>query len=252
MRCGRAQRQLSLTLNPRVDGACRATLSPAGGGDLLARSLASPTEAHPGLASGLLDVRLWMTSAHAGFRSYGPERVGAIAAVGTLLGVVLSGPLAVLAVNVTHPQPAWQDAATFARSYHPVQIAPYLGGLVLVVSLVLLTSAMHSVAGPAHRVLTSAVLVFCSAFAAFILFNYVAQTTLIPYVARHFEPTDATLVKTLSMANPTSLAWGVEMWGWGFLGVATWLCALRGSSERCPRRSWPMAPSALWAHSGRL
>jgi hypothetical protein len=27
------------------------------------------------------------------------------------------------------------------------------------------------------------------------------------------------------MSNPTSLAWGIEMWGWGLLGVATWLVA---------------------------
>jgi hypothetical protein len=33
------------------------------------------------------------------------------------------------------------------------------------------------------------------------------------------------MLSALSMANPTSLAWAMEMWGWGFLGVATWLVA---------------------------
>jgi hypothetical protein len=32
-------------------------------------------------------------------------------------------------------------------------------------------------------------------------------------------------IAAFSMANPKSLAWGIEMWGWGFLGVATWLVA---------------------------
>ena len=54
------------------------------------------------------------------------------AAITTLLGIVVSGPLALLVVNATHPQPPWQDAALYARSYHPVQVFPYLGGLLLV------------------------------------------------------------------------------------------------------------------------
>ena len=28
-----------------------------------------------------------------------------------------------------------------------------------------------------------------------------------------------------SMSNPTSLAWAIEMWGYAFIGVATWLVA---------------------------
>jgi len=42
-------------------------------------------------------------------------KVAMLGAAGTLLGVILSGPLAVLVVNATHPQPAWESARVFAQ-----------------------------------------------------------------------------------------------------------------------------------------
>ncbi len=42
---------------------------------------------------------------------HGPQRLGMAAALTTLLGIVVSGPLALLVVNATHPQPPWRDAA---------------------------------------------------------------------------------------------------------------------------------------------
>ena len=38
------------------------------------------------------------------------------------------------------------------------------------------------------------------------------------------------------MSNPKSLGWGLEMWGYGFLGVATWLVAPVFS--RAPVERW--------------
>ena len=40
-------------------------------------------------------------------------RMGRVAAFGTLLGIALSGPLAVALVIGTHPQPPWRDAELF-------------------------------------------------------------------------------------------------------------------------------------------
>jgi hypothetical protein len=165
-------------------------------------------------------------------------RVGLHAAWATLLGILLSGPLAVAVVNLTHPQPSWDGAALFARSYHPIQMLPYAGGIVLVAALVMLVSSLHAVAAREQRVHATGALVLTAAFASFILFNYVVQTTFIPDLARHYDGASAPIIATLSMANPRSLAWGIEMWGWGFLGVATWLVApvFRGSAlERATR-----------------
>ncbi len=150
-------------------------------------------------------------------------RMGRLAALGALLGVLLSGPLAVALVNGTHPQPPWRDAELFARNYHAVQLLPYAGGILLVVALILLVSSIHASARAADKALTGAAMVFTGAFATFIFFNYVAQTTLVPDLARRYQPANAPIIAILSMSNPRSLAWAIEMWGWGLLGVATWL-----------------------------
>lgn|GEM_PF-479646 len=150
-------------------------------------------------------------------------RTGRRAALGVLLGVLLSGPLAVALVSATHPQPAWRDAELFARHYHSVQLLPYAGGIVLVAALIVLVASLHAGARPEQRPLTTAALVFTAGFASFIFLNYVVQTTFVPQLARHYDPTNAALIAALSMTNPTSLAWAIEMWGWGFLGIATWL-----------------------------
>ncbi len=158
-------------------------------------------------------------------------RAGIYGAVGTLLGVLLSGPLAVALVAATRPQPPWHGAEVFARSYHPIQTGPYLGGIVLVAALVALLTSIHAMAREEQKVQTHMALVFTGVFATLIFFNYVVQTTFVPELARAYEESNAPVIAAFSMANPTSLAWGIEMWGWGFLGVATWLVApvFRGS-----------------------
>jgi hypothetical protein len=157
-------------------------------------------------------------------RSPSPCLLGVWAAAATLVGILLSGPLALVLVNRTHPQPSWTSAEVFARSYHPIQSAPFLGGIILVAALVVLISSVHAVAQD-QRALTTTALVFASVFATLIFFNYVVQTTFLPALARSYQTTDAAIVSALTMSNPKSLAWGIELWGWGFLGVATWLLA---------------------------
>jgi hypothetical protein len=152
-------------------------------------------------------------------------RMGVLSAAGVLLGEALSGPLAVALVNLTHPQPTWRDAELYARHYHPVQILPYAGGIVLVGAMILLLATLHTLAHEREKALTGTALVFTAVFAGFIFFNYVAQTTFVPDLARRYDPADAPLIAALSMVNPRSLAWGIEMWGWGFLGLATWLAS---------------------------
>jgi hypothetical protein len=158
-------------------------------------------------------------------------RAGIYGAAGTLLGVLISGPLAVAFVSATRPQPPWQSAEVFARNYHPIQIVPYLGGIVLVAALVALIASIHAMARAEQKVRTQVALVFTGVFATLIFFNYVVQTTFLPELARRYEEKNASIIAAFSMANPTSLAWGIEMWGWGFLGAATWLVApaFRGS-----------------------
>lgn len=153
------------------------------------------------------------------------SRLGITGAGLTLGGIALSGPLALAVVEMTRPQPPWQGVEPFVNSFHWVQLLPYAGGLVLVTGLVLLTAAVHAAARVDQRGLASAALVFVSAFAALIFFNYIVQTTFVPSLVSARDPQSAPLIAGLTMANPRSLAWAIEMWGYGLLGVGTWLLA---------------------------
>ena len=78
---------------------------------------------------------------------------------------------------------------------------------------------------PVKRPVTQAALVFTGVYAALVALNYVVQTTFVPALVTHGDIADAPLIAAFTMAQPRSLAWGLEMWGYGFLGLATWLVA---------------------------
>jgi hypothetical protein len=151
-------------------------------------------------------------------------RTAAVAAALTLAGVVLSGPMGLALVSF-HPQPAWRDAQTFVRAFHPVQTVPFLFGFLLVGGALTLIAALQALAPEPQRARATAALGFASAFAALVTFNYVAQTTFVPALVRGFRAEDGPFIAALSLSNPRSLGWGLEMWGYALLGVATWLVA---------------------------
>jgi hypothetical protein len=150
-------------------------------------------------------------------------RMGMWSALCTLLGTLLSGPLAVIVLAKLHPQPPWQGAELFARSFHVSQTFPYFAGFFLVGGFVTLMASLHALATDEQKPRTAAALSFTSAFAALVFLNYIVQTTFVPNLARHYDPDNAAILAQFSMANPASLAWALEMWAWGLLGVATWL-----------------------------
>lgn len=190
-------------------------------------------------------------------------------------GTVLSGPVALLVLAKTHPQPAWQDAERFVAHYHPIQLLPFALGLVLVAGFVMTIAALHELAAPIERMRTQAALLFTSVFAALITFNYVLQLTFVPTLARATESASYPVLAAFTMSNPRSIAWGLEMWGYGLLGVATWLSApvvarleapwarpaaaafvwngpvsLLGAVMTVIARDWLLAPVGLWAFAG--
>jgi hypothetical protein len=142
-----------------------------------------------------------------------------------MLGILFSGPLALVSVNAVHAQPEWQDAKVFATHYHPIQVLPYFGGMLLIAAGVVLIASVHTLAHRTEKVRTAAALVFTGAFAALIFLNYAVQTTFLPAVVNPYQEEHASIIAMLSMSNPTSLAWSIEMWGWALFGVATWLVA---------------------------
>lgn len=147
------------------------------------------------------------------------------AALATFIAVMVSGPIGFLIVMATHPQPAWEGAETFAASYHPIQVLPYVAGFALVASSAWLITELHVLADARLRFRTTLALVFTAAFAALVVFNYLVQTTYVPQLARSYTHADDAALATFSMANPRSLAWCVELWAYALLGAATWLVA---------------------------
>lgn len=138
-----------------------------------------------------------------------------------LVGALLSGPVAMLIVAQVSPQPPWTGVRAFADSYHPIQALPYALGYVLLAGFVFFSASCHALAAAALRTRTSAALVFTGIYAALVFTNYTIQLGFIP---RALNDRPAYL-SALTMANPASFAWFLEMFGYGAMGLATWLLA---------------------------
>lgn len=169
------------------------------------------------------------------------ERAVAQSALAMVLGILLSGPIALLVVGLVHPQPPWESAARFAAELHPVQLLPYVGGFLLIGGCVALVASLHVLAPRERRARANVALVLTAAFAALIFFNYIVQTTFVPALASPYAPEHDALIGGLTMSNPRSLAWALEMWGYGVFGVATWAIAIvfrGGGLERWTARAF--------------
>jgi hypothetical protein len=153
------------------------------------------------------------------------NRFGIYGAIATITGILLSGPLGLLLVGITHPQPEWQGASMFVEHYHFIQTIPYWLGFLLVGGYVVLMSAIYQSAEERHRTTARIAVVFTAVFATMIFFNYMLQTTFVPALVRNYSPQYDGVISALSMSNPISLGWAIEMWGYGFLGVAMWFAA---------------------------
>jgi hypothetical protein len=150
-------------------------------------------------------------------------RIGMLGAVLCVLGIVTSGPLAVLVVVLVHPQPAWNGAALFVENFHRIQTLPFYFGFLLLTGSILMLASIYLLSK--QRATALAALIFMSIGAAFAYLNYVAQTTFIPAVVNAYSAQLDPIVTVFSMANPSSLPWALEMWGYGFMGLGTWLAA---------------------------
>lgn len=148
-------------------------------------------------------------------------------AVLVLAGAVLSGPVTMLVVSRIAPQPPWGGVQAFADHYHPIQALPYVLGYILLSGFVLFSASCHALARDSLRLRTSAGLIFTGVYAALVFTNYTIQVGFIPRVLQD-RPA---YIADLTMANPSSFAWFLEMFGYAAMGVATWLVAagFRGS-----------------------
>ncbi|MEE4197459.1 MAG: hypothetical protein V2I54_07425 [Bacteroidales bacterium] len=146
--------------------------------------------------------------------------LGIVGAVLIVLGTIFPS---LFALFLQPKQPPWESAAVFVQHYHVIQSLPFYFGFFLVGGSFMLLVAIYLLAD--SRPLPLAGLVFGITGGAIVFINYIIQTTYIPAVVSGYTPDQAVILRALSMGNPTSLAWALEMWGYGSLGLGTWFAA---------------------------
>lgn len=142
-----------------------------------------------------------------------------------IVGLLLSGPVGMLIISLTKPQPAWQLTQIFAANYHWIQAFPYFAGFLIIIGFLLMMIGLYEISEPDKRVYALAALVFTVVFAALVSLNYIFQTTFVPALLNTYARDKNEIVSAFTMANPNSLGWALEMWGYAFLGAATWFAS---------------------------
>jgi len=163
-------------------------------------------------------------------------KMGMLGAVLAAIGILTSGPLSMPVVAAVQPQPPWESAELFVENFHRIQTLPFYFGFLLLGGSILMLVSVYRLTQ--KRAAALAGLILMSIGAAFALFNYVVQTTFIPAVVINYASEFNPIISMFSMSNPISLAWALEMWAYGIMGLGTWLAAGffgAGSLERTAR-----------------
>jgi hypothetical protein len=149
-----------------------------------------------------------------------------LGAIVALIGYVMSSPVAFLIVRIIHPQPAWVSPEIFAKNYHVIQDIPFYFGFLLIGGMLMLSAGHYLNYGETNHEKKFYLLIslgWTIVFCALISFNYICQVTFVRNLALHYKPEYDFAISSFSMSNPMSFCWANEMWGYGFLGIATWL-----------------------------
>jgi hypothetical protein len=150
-------------------------------------------------------------------------RLIAISAAIVIAGIILSGPPAVFLISLIKSQPEWVDVKTFAANIHPVQNLAWAGGFLLILGFsFFIASAYQLAVSPSQQVPGLLAIIFVTIYAVLIGFNYSLQIAWVPILAEQQHET----LKFVTMSNPQSVAWILEMFGYGFLGLSTWCISM--------------------------
>ncbi|MGM0530366.1 MAG: hypothetical protein ACQER7_03330 [Bacteroidota bacterium] len=150
-------------------------------------------------------------------------RLIAISAAIVIAGIILSGAPAVYFISLIEPQPEWVDPETFAESYHPVQKLAWAGGFLLILGFAFFVSSAYQLAvSPSQKVPGLLAIIFVTIFAVLVGFNYSLQIAWVPLLAEQQHEA----LSLVTMSNTQSVAWVLEMFGYGFLGLSTWCISM--------------------------
>jgi hypothetical protein len=143
-----------------------------------------------------------------------------------MIGYLMSGPVAFIVVYLLKPQPTWVSPAVFVQHYSTIQDLPFYFGFLLIGGMLMLVAGHFLNYQEDDEKKKFHLLVafgWTIAFFTLIAFNYICQTTFIHNMAVHYKSEFDFAISTFSMSNPLSFCWANEMWGYAFLGIATWL-----------------------------
>ncbi len=145
-----------------------------------------------------------------------------LSAMLVLLGTLLSGFVGMALIAIVHPQPAWADTDTFIQNYNTVQTVPYIFGVVLILgSCFFVASTVRLAQNEKEKMMGNLALVLIAVYATLISINYILQIAYVPAAIQY----NREAIPMLTMSNPSSISWAIEMFGYGFQGVAMWLLA---------------------------
>lgn len=148
----------------------------------------------------------------------------------TIAGILFSGPLGLFISNLVQAQPSWENAEVFILHYHPIQRLTFLFGFIMILGFVMFISAIGQLAdNQVKKVYSGMAIIFAAVYVVIIGLNYTLQVAYIPAVM-HLNPEVAGM---LTMVNPMSVSWVLEMFGYAFLGLSVWfLVPLLEGSKR--------------------
>lgn len=147
-------------------------------------------------------------------------RFGRNAVYLNIFGIIFSGLVFPLITTIFYPQPQWQNAELFIESFHPLQTATFFCGYFLVIGSLFTFIALYLTSNETHKMWALSGLAINVVFTALVFLNYIIQTTYIPYLSTNNPPETSSVLAVFSMANPGSLAWALEMYGWGGIGLS--------------------------------
>lgn len=159
-------------------------------------------------------------------------RFGLYAVALNIFGIIFSGLVFPVVSLIFYPQPSWQGPDAFIQAFHPMQTATYFCGFFLVIGSLLTFIALYLTSSAGKKVWALSGLAINLVFTAVVFLNYVIQTTYIPYLATNNPPEASIVLAVFTMANPASLAWALEMYGWGGIGLSFIFMAMIFSSDR--------------------
>ncbi|MFN8207527.1 MAG: hypothetical protein U0T82_08985 [Bacteroidales bacterium] len=145
---------------------------------------------------------------------------GRRAVILNMAGILLSGLLFPVLTQLICPQPSYTSLVQFAEAFHPLQTATFFSGFLLITGSLFTFVSLYFLAGSGRKARALSALVVNLIFSGMVFLNYVLQISYVPYLA-HYQPVEADiLLPMLTMSNPGSLAWALEMYGWGGIGFS--------------------------------